>query len=166
MILLAVVLALALPATAHAQARLDSLIPPNAPNCRVTTPPESAGIFVTPGGFGIVFPRNETLDATYTGCKSLWIADTDRTPRLATLYFERGQLVRAVAHDVRDDAGAVEGACSFPEGRSLVPDVGRRYPDSTCKGFAGEEMYGLRLATWPRSCMTKPEAPVCVADPR
>lgn len=149
-----------------AQAVPDSLVPSGAPNCRVTTPPAAAGIAGTPGGFVLVFPRNEAITDTYTGCKVLWIADTDRTPRLATLYFERGQLARAVAHDVRDPSGAVEGACALPEGKSLLPNAGRRYGDAACRGFAGETLYALRLPTWPRSCMTKPDAPVCVADPR
>lgn len=150
----------------RAQASLDSLLPTRAPNCRVAAPPEAAGITGTPGGFVIVFPRNDALTDQYTGCKVLWIADTDRTPRLATLYFERGQLVRAVSHDVRDSSGRVEGACALPEGRSLLPHAGRRYGDEACRGFAGETLYALRLVTWPRVCMTKPDTPACTADPR
>ncbi len=150
----------------RAQASLDSLVPPGAPNCRVETPPAAAGIAGTPGGFLIVFPRNDAIPDRYTGCKVLWIADTDRTPRLATLYFERGQLARAVSHDVRDPSGAVEGACALPEGKSLLPNAGRRYGDEACRGFSGEALYALRLPTWPRTCMTKPDAPVCTADPR
>lgn len=150
----------------HAQPSLDSLVPRGAPNCRVEAPPAAAGIAGTPGGFVLVYPRNETITDTYTGCKVLWIADTDRTPRLATLYFERGQLARAVSHDVRDPSGGVEGACALPEGKSLLPNEGRRYGDAACRGFSGEAFYALRLPTWPRSCMTKPDAPVCSADPR
>lgn len=150
----------------RAQSTVDSLVPPGAPNCRVTTPPAAAGISGTPGGFVMVFPRNDALPDQYTGCKMLWIVDTDRTPRLATLYFERGQLARAVSHDVRDPSGAVEGACALPEGKSLLPNAGRRYGDAACRGFAGETLYALRLPTWPRRCMTKPDAPACVADPR
>jgi hypothetical protein len=29
-----------------------------------------------------------------TGCRVLWVAHIDRTPRLATLYFEGGELRR------------------------------------------------------------------------
>lgn len=161
-----VLLGTAGPAALQAQARGDSLVPADAPNCRVSAPPASAGIFATPGGFVIVFPRNDALTDRYTGCKLLWIADTDRTPRLATLYFERGQLTRAVAHDVRDAGGAVEAACAFPEGRSLLPNAGRRLGDAACRGFSGESLYALRVPTWPRSCMTKPDDAVCSADPR
>lgn len=148
------------------QSSLDSLVPPGAPNCRVEAPPAAAGIAGTPGGFIIVFPRNDAITDRYTGCKVLWIAETDRTPRLATLYFERGALARAVAHDVRDPSDAVEGACALPAGKSLLPNAGRRYGDAACRGFAGEALYALRLPTWPRACMTKPDAPVCTADPR
>lgn len=155
-----------LPRSAHAQSLPDSLIPSAATNCRVTAPPASAGLAVTPGGFVLVFPRNDAIAERYTGCKMLWIVDTDRAPRLATLYFERGELSRAVAHDVRDSSGAATGACAFPAGRSLLPNAGARFSDSACKGITEESMYALRLATWPRSCMTTPDAPVCKEDPR
>lgn len=149
---------------AHAQSLPDSLIPSGSTNCRVTTPPASAGLAVTPGGFVLVFPRNDAIAERYTGCKMLWIVDTDRTPRLATLYFEKGELARAVAHDVRDPSGAATGACAFPAGRSLLPNAGARFSDSACQGITGESMYALRLATWPRSCMTTPDASVCKED--
>lgn len=145
----------------HAQEALSSLIPRDAPNCRVSSPPASAGLAVSPGGVVIVFPRNDGIAEQYTGCKHLWIADTERTPRLATLYFEGGQLARAVAHDVRDPSGAVEGACSFPDGRSLLPTSGRRFDDKACRGIVEEALYSLRVPTYPQSCMAKPDAPAC-----
>ena len=164
--LAAVLLLLTTTARAGAQAPTDSLVPAKSPRCRVTTPPDSAGGVVSPGGFLLVFPRNDALTERYTGCKVLWVVDVDRTPRLATLYFERGELRRAISHDVRDAAGAVEGACAFPEGRSLLPNSGRRFTDASCKEITGESLHALRLPTWPRSCMTSPDAPVCKADPR
>jgi hypothetical protein len=157
---------LALPSAAHAQAGREALVPAGGPNCTITAPPREAGIAATPGGFVIVFPRNDALDAQYTGCKLLWLADTDRTPRLATLYFERGVLTRAVSHDVRDDAGGALGACSFPDARALLPDRGGQPGDPACRGILDEPLYGLRLATWPSTCLAKPEAAVCAADPR
>ncbi|MFN8571252.1 MAG: hypothetical protein U0132_04290 [Gemmatimonadaceae bacterium] len=160
-LIIAIGLLAATHASARAQSAVDSLIPRNATNCSISSPPTSAGVVVSPGGFVIVFPRNDALTEAYTGCKHLWIADTGRTPRLATLYFEQGQLRRALAHDVRDPAGAVEGACSFPEGRSLLPTVGRRFDDAACGGVVEEPLYGLRVPTFPRSCMTTPDAPVC-----
>lgn len=166
-VVLALVLnALAPPSRAAAQAADDALLPAGAPNCRVVVPPDAAGIVVSPGGFILVHPRNDALGDGYTGCKVLWVVDVDRTPRLATLYFERGTLRRAIAHDVRDPSGAPEGACAFPEGRSLLPNSGRRLGDAACQGFTGESLYALRLPTWPRRCMATPEAAVCKADPR
>lgn len=153
-------------ATGRAQSLPDSLIPSAATNCRVASPPAGAGLAVTPGGFLLVFPRNEAIGEHYTGCKLLWIVDTDRTPRLATLYFERGELTRAVAHDVRDPAGAITGACAFPAARSLLPTTGARFTDSACAGVTQESLYALRLPTLPRSCLTTPDAPVCKEDPR
>lgn len=157
---------LAAPSVVAAQVHADSLVPSGALNCRVARPPDAAGVVASPGGFLIVFPRNDALTDRYTGCKMIWIADVERTPRLATLYFERGQLARAIAYDVRDPSGAPEGACAFPEGRSLLPNSGRRLGDAACRGFSGESMYALRLPTWPRSCMTAPDDAVCKADPR
>jgi hypothetical protein len=166
MVAIFAILAMASPSRAGAQSRVDSLVPPDAPNCRIAGPPEEAGIAATPGGFLIVFPRNDAIAARYTGCKTLWIADTDRQPRLATLYFEGGQLARAVAYDTRSAGGAPEGACGFPEARSLLPNAGRRFGDNACKGFVGEALYALRVATWPRRCLTKPDEPVCTAEAR
>ncbi len=159
-------LSLALPCAVDGQVPADSLVPSEAPNCRLVRPPDAAGIVATPGGFVIVHPRNDALPERYTGCKVLWVADVDRTPRLATLYFERGELRRAVAHDVRDPAGGVEGACAFPEERSLLPSSGRRMGDSACRGFSGEALYALRVPTWPLQCMTTPDAAPCKGDPR
>ena len=160
------VLALLLTREVRGQGSMSAVIPADAANCAVTTPPERAGIAATPGGFLMVFPRNEGLTDTYTGCKTLWIVDTERTPRLATLYFERGRIARAVAYDTRDPLGAIEGACAFPEGRSLLPTTGRRFTDAACQGLTGEGLYALRLPTWPRSCLARPDAPPCTADPR
>jgi len=156
----------AAPAIARAQVPMDALLPAQAANCRLTKPPDAAGIVGSPGGFIIVHPRNDAITDRYTGCKVLWIADVNDTPRLATLYFEEGTLRRAVAHDIRDATGAPEGACAFPEGRSLLPGSGRRLGDAACQGFAGESLYALRVPTWPRSCMTKPDAAVCRGEPR
>lgn len=150
----------------RAQGALASVIPLDAPNCRVTAPPERVGLAPTPGGFVMVFPRNDALGDAYTGCKVLWVVDTDRMPRLATLYFDKGKLARAVAHDVRDAGAAPEGACAYPEGKSLLPDVGRKYTDDACRGANGEALYGLRVPTWPRSCLTTPDAAVCRRDPQ
>ena len=144
---------------------LKDLVPPKAPHCAVTAAPGSAGAYVSPGGFLLVFPRNSALRQDYTGCKTLWVVDGERIPRLATLYFERGALRTAVAHDVRSAAGAPEAACSFPEGKSLMPRSGRRITDSGCGGFASEDLYGLFVPTWPRRCMTEPDAPPCSKDP-
>ncbi len=144
---------------------VQDIIPAAAPNCSVVTPPSDAGLVATPGGFVLVYPRNAGLSNTYTGCKSLWIADTDRTPRFATLYFEAGQLRIAAAHDPRDPAAKLEGACAFPEGKSLLPQSGRQFADSACQGFHEDAFYGLHVPTWPRICMTAPENAVCQRDP-
>lgn len=162
----AIIALVILPRTSRAQSLPDSLVPSGATNCRVTTPPAASGLTVTPGGFVLVFPRNAAIAERYTGCKTLWIVDTERTPRLATLYFERGELARAVAHDVRDPSGAVTGACAFPAARSLLPNSGARFDDAACEGITGESMYALRLATWPRSCLSTPDAAVCKEAPR
>lgn len=151
--------------SARAQSLAD-FVPATATNCAVTTPPATAGLFATPGGFVMVHPRNDALTESYTGCKALWVVDLDNMRRLATLYFEKGILARAVAHDSRDPKGAIEGACDLKSGRSLLPDAGRRYNDAACKGFQGEALYGLRVPTWPRRCLTEPDASVCKQDPR
>ena len=162
-VLLVLCLAVATPASAQA---VTDLVPAQATHCALTAPPAQAGIAVTPGGFVMVFPRNDALTDRFTGCKLLWVVDGDKTMRFATLYFRNGELAIAVAHDVRDSAGAIDGACALPEGKSLLPKVGRKFPDAACEGLTAESFYALRLATWPRSCLTETRAAVCRADPR
>ena len=159
------VLGLATTTPASAQVVAD-LVPPQSTHCALTAPPAQAGIAGTPGGFVMVFPRNDALKDNFTGCKLLWVVDVDRMMRFATLYFRNGKLAVAIAHDVRDSAGAIAGACALPEGKSLLPKVGRQISDDACKGFAEDSFYALRLPTWPRSCLTDSKAAVCAADPR
>jgi hypothetical protein len=155
--------ALTTPAAAQS---VSDFVPATAANCTISAPPATAGLFGTPGGFVMVHPRNDALTDSYTGCKALWVVDVDRMLRLATLYFENGAIARAIAHDVRDPKGAIEAACDLKTGRSLLPNAGRRATDAACTGFQGEELYGLRVPTWPRRCLTEPDAAVCKQAPR
>ncbi len=90
----------------------------------------------------------------------------ERPPRFATLYFKEGTLAVAAAHNIRDASGRLDGACAFPEGKSLLPNAGREIKDSGCTGFSKEGFYQLYVPTWPRLCMTDPKAAVCQQDPR
>lgn len=150
---------------AHAQSFSD-VIPAQGTHCTLAPPPAQAGIAVTPGGFVLVFPRNDAITDRYTGCKQMWVVDGTTMRRFATLYFKNGTLAVAAAHDVRDSAGTMTAACAFPEGKSLLPSKGQQASDAGCKGFSGDAFYALRLPTWPRSCMTDTRAAVCLADPR
>jgi len=153
-----------LPSIASAQTLRD-LVPMKASHCAVTMPPGDSGIAATPGGFVMVFPRNAALASDYTGCKVLWVLDGERPLRLATLHFEGGALRTAVAHDVRSATASIDAACAFPAGKSLLPKAGRRMPDSACAGIGAEAFYGLHLPTWPRGCLSDPDAAVCRKDP-
>ncbi|MBM3393841.1 MAG: hypothetical protein FJY37_04235 [Betaproteobacteria bacterium] len=146
-------------------ADLASLIPLQDPHCAVRNPPSAAGLAVTPGGFVMVFPRNGALTGRYTGCKIMWVVDGERSLRFATLHFKSGELHVAVAHNVRDPTAGIRGACLFPQGKSLLPDAGDKLKDAACKGFTEDAFYGLRLPTWPRRCLTDPQARVCQEDP-
>jgi hypothetical protein len=166
MLRLVVVLTLLLRAGAVTAQSLPDVLPVKALHCALTAPPAGAGIAGTPGGFVMVFPRNAALSDRYTGCKLMWIVDGEDFRRFATLYFSEGRLAVAVAHASRDPAAPIDAACAFPEGRSLLPRAGRQIDDAGCKGFIEDPFYGLRLATWPRSCLTNTEAAVCKQDPR
>jgi hypothetical protein len=92
---------------------LRDIIPLDAAHCALTAAPPDAGIAATPGGFVMVFPRNAALSDEYTGCKVMWIVDTDQLRRFATLYFIGGKLKTAVAHEIREPAAPLLGACAF-----------------------------------------------------
>lgn len=126
---------------------------PDALNCAVDQPPPDAGAFATPGGFLLVHPRNAQLPDSYTGCKVLWIVDApDRFHRLITLYFERGNLRIAQAYDGRG-ATQPRATCTLP-GRA-----------PGCDGVESNPLAALKLPTWPRICMTRPDAPQCKKEP-
>jgi hypothetical protein len=124
---------------------------PTAPNCSIDQPPPDVGLYATPGGFLMVYPRNAGLSDSYTGCKTLWIVDTpDRFIRLMTLYFEGGRL--RIAHAYNKD-GSSRGTCKLP-GQS-----------AGCEGVESNPLAALKLATWPRVCMTRPDASQCKKEP-
>lgn len=144
---------------------VGDFVPASAANCALSQPPDAAGLFATPGGFVMVYPRNDRISKQYTGCKLLWVVDGERMMRLATLYFDGGTLSRVLAHDVRDARGTIEAVCDVQGGRSLMPNSGRRADDGACRGMPREGLYDLRVPTWPRRCLTEPDAPVCKEDP-
>lgn len=152
------------PSAALAQLASD-VIPAAALNCAIDRPPTAVGLAATPGGFVMVFPRNDVLSAQYTGCKVMWIVNGEQRLRFATLYFEDGKLSIAAAHNTRDTSGKLDGACAFPQGRSLLPNVGRQFKDTACAGFTKEAFYQLHLPTWPVVCLTDANAAVCQQDP-
>jgi hypothetical protein len=124
---------------------------PAAPNCTVNQPPPDAGLYATPGGFLMVHPRNAGLSDGYTGCKTLWVVDTpDRFIRMVTLYFEQGRL--RVAQSYNKD-GSSRGTCTLP-GQS-----------AGCEGVDSNPLTALRMPTWPRMCMDRPNDPQCAKEP-
>ena len=135
-------------ATATALAQI-----PDAPNCTVDQPPPDAGAYATPGGFLLVHPRNVFLSDDYTGCKVIWVVDApDRFNRLMTLYFEAGNLRVALGYDGRG-ANELRATCKLPD---AAPE---------CRGVESHPLSALKLPTWPRSCMTRPDAPECKKKP-
>jgi hypothetical protein len=142
------------------------VIPGGAPNCTVENPPAESGLAATPGGFVMVFPRNDALTRQYTGCKLMWLVNGERRQKFATLYFKAGKLAVAAAHNVRDAAGLLDAACAFPAGKSLLPNTGRQIKDSGCANMPKEAFYQLYLPTWPTSCLNDAEAAVCQQEPR
>lgn len=126
---------------------------PDAPNCAVDQPPPDSGAYATPGGFLLVHPRNAQLSDSYTGCKVLWVVDApERFNRLMILYFERGKLRIAQGYDGRG-ANQLRATCKLPD---AAPE---------CRGIESHSLSALKLPTWPRICMTRPDAPPCKKEP-
>ena len=126
-------------------------IPAAAPNCAVDQPPRDAGLYATPGGFLLVHPRNAALSDRYTGCKTLWVVDAPaRFIRMATFYFEQGRL--RIAHSYNKD-GSSRGTCTLP-GQA-----------QGCEEVESNPLTALRMPTWPRVCMYRPDDPQCTKEP-
>ena len=126
---------------------------PDGPNCAVDQPPPDAGAYATPGGFLLVYPRNASLSDDYTGCKMAWVVDApDRFHRLMILYFERGKLRVAQGYEGRG-SNQLRATCKLPD---AAPE---------CVGVESHPLSALKLPTWPRSCMTRPDAPQCKKEP-
>lgn len=127
--------------------------PDDAPNCSVPTPPESAGAYVTPGGFLLVHPRNAQFGRAYTGCRTIWVVqDPQRTPLLMRQYFENGELRTVEAWNGRG-------------GASPVARCAARDDEPRCAGLADNPLMSHDLPTWPRFCIEQAERPECSADP-
>lgn len=156
-----------LPATlTHAQTLRD-FIPANAKHCDLKQPPADAGLIPIGGGFLVVYPRNAQLRDDHTGCKLLWIAETgNRFLKIATLYYKEGKLTLAATHAFRDSSEKLDGLCSFPAGKSLMPDKGRQIKDAGCGGFSADAIYALRTPSYPRKCAEDTKAKECDADPQ
>ena len=152
------------PCAVLAQTAQD-VIPMQATHCAINTPPPAAGLAATPGGFVMVFPRDDALPKDYTGCKLMWIVNGEQRPRFATLYFDNGKLAVAAAHNVRDAAGRLDAACAYPQGKSLLPDAGRQIKDSGCAAISKEGFYQLYVPTWPATCLSDPKAAACQREP-
>lgn len=135
-------------------------------HCALRDAPADAGVAATPGGFVLIFPRNQALASNYTGCKVLWLVDGDQIRRLATLYFKDGTLRTAAAHDSKRDDFRITNACRFPEGRAVIATPDQKSPDAGCNGILAEPMYSLRTPTWPRTCLSRPDDAVCSQDPQ
>jgi hypothetical protein len=144
---------------------LRDFVPADAPNCATATPPATAGAAVTPGGVMIVYPRNSGITADYTGCKHLWVMQSDTAVgRFVTTYFKQGKLAVAVAHDNRSAAGTIVGVCTFPGGKSVFPKTGAA-ADRACAGVPAEYYGALRMPTFPRECIANPKAKGCTDKP-
>ena len=144
---------------------LRDFVPVDAPNCAVTAPPANAGAAVTPGGVMVVFPRNSGITADYTGCKHMWVMQSDTAVgRFVTTYFKQGKLTVAVAHDSRSPTGEVVGVCTFPGGKSVFPKTGPA-ADRACAGVTAEYYGALRMPTFPRECVANPKAKGCTDKP-
>jgi hypothetical protein len=136
------------------RAESPGAIPSGAPNCNVEKPPADAGAYVTPGGFVLVYPRNAAINDDYTGCKGLWVVDSpENINRLMTLYFERGALRIVVGYDGRGESTEPRATCVLPE------------KTGNCGGVDGNEFVALKLPTWPRMCMDRPDDPKCAVEP-
>lgn len=136
-----------------AAAAAQASIPADGHACRLSEPPIDSGAYATPGGFLLVYPRNAGITPDYTGCKTIWVARGPReTPLVMRLYFSRGRLGVAEAHDV-GTTGAPLAVCAAT---SKVPK---------CAGLHDNPLAALKLPTWPRACMEQPELAVCRGEP-
>lgn len=149
-----------LPLPAQPAVGTERALFPSDPSCAVLHAPPEAGAVVTPGGFLLVHPRNARLPAHYSGCKTLWIMDTDPAPRRwSTLWFREGRLQRAVLWQ-REAPQVVDRVCDMPGG--TPPGATAAEP---CTGVEGNALMALFLPSWPRACTVDTTLAACAGEP-
>lgn len=137
-------------ATAHAGAQ--QVMPADGEQCAIDRPPAGAGSYVTPGGFVLVWPRNAGVTPGYTGCRTLWVMQSEQdTPLLMRLYFRAGKL--EIVHSYDGRGGREVRSCTRP------------FTAPGCGGIEGHPFAALDLPTWPLVCTVQPDLPACARDP-
>lgn len=131
----------------------DAVFPAGARDCALITPPAESGVFVTPGGILLIYPRNASVPEDFTGCRTIWVVrGTGDWPLLTRLYFQAGRLSRVQRFDGRGGTQA-QISCSLPT------------EEKGCGGLEDNPLTALRVPTWPRICLNQPGLPVCGRDP-
>ena len=130
---------------ASAGASAKSLIPTNAPNCSLVSPPADAGeVMGEESKWDLrVFPRYRDFPKQYTGCQISWVSANDRWQQFAVAYFERGKPVLffgPVAMTGRKD----DLVCRY-HGRKLISGPADDCPDSS----------GLVVKSMPPGCVQR-----------
>ncbi len=87
---------------------------PEGINCRLTTPPPTAGEEFSHGVVLRVFPRARDITAEYSGCQITWMPDRTKWLVLSITELERGDPVRLWSPH-SDDPRLT--ACRFKKGR-------------------------------------------------
>ncbi|WP_018413299.1 hypothetical protein [Methyloversatilis thermotolerans] len=121
--------------------------------CALQVPPADAGAYVTPGGFLLVHPRSAAMGRGYTGCRTIWVVQSDDDmPLLMRVHFRAGRPVAVDGYDGR--GGQTVRRCDLPSSQPA------------CAGLDDHPLLAPDLPTWPRVCVDRPELPACRAAPQ
>lgn len=127
----------------------QSLIPPNAPHCSLSSPPSNAGEDNPQGGFMKFYPRAKDLPASYTGCQIAWLRRNGKWTIFSKRYYLEGTLRTFYGPMLN---GKPTSICWYTNGELTAESKG------SCPLFAEASQAARSL---PRGCIAKAKSAHC-----
>ena len=132
---------------------------PQGRNCELSAPPEAAGEEFNHGIILRIFPRARDIDATYSGCQTMWAPNGTNWVPISVTEVVGGDPVRIWSPDARNPALT---ACRYKKGEVIsgvaatcvAPDflLAKSLAPGCVKKIQAAVAAGGITAPWPAGC--------------